>query len=348
MGSVRRLSVPRRSPANLRHELLIRQMPVEARASAKGTHERRTLDPLPAVELKFYEPAEGDAEEKIVEVPLDQLTGHALFAELVDAESNAKIEYLPDGKTEALCGLAMSSLFRIPDEDERPAFFFAFPELGVRATGKFKFRFSLSLFSSAGCSTQMAVYSDPFKVVTAASYGGVHNATPLTEALNKFGGARARIRKKATGANPRNRTDVCESPSTTFVPSTSRTSARAPRSTKRGRTRRSECSPRRLLPPVYAPQPRHLLLSSRGALAAHLMRTAESGGSSASACPEVAGPFEFQHSVLPLDLNTFAPDAVVPGETWAAAQPGAFDFLADWFSDGMVPVILDDEMLVDG
>lgn len=30
-----------------------------------------------------------------VEVPLDQLTGHALFAELVDANNNAKIEYLP-------------------------------------------------------------------------------------------------------------------------------------------------------------------------------------------------------------------------------------------------------------
>ncbi|KAJ7879541.1 hypothetical protein B0H14DRAFT_3434977 [Mycena olivaceomarginata] len=247
--------------------------------------ERRTLDPLPAVELKFYEPAEGDGAEKIVEVPLDQLTGHALFAELVDADSNAKIEYLPDGKTEALCGLAMSSLFRIPDEDKRPRFFFAFPELGVRATGEFKFRFSLSLFSSAGC-----------------------NATPLTEALNKFGGARARIRKKATGANPRNRTDVCESPSTTFVT-------------------------------IYAPQPRHLLLSSRGALAAHLMRTAESGGSSTSACPEVAGPFEFQHSVLPLDLdlNAFAPDAVVPGETWAAGQAGTFDFLADWFSTVWYP-----------
>jgi hypothetical protein len=67
-------------------------MPVEARASAKGAHgtsmiiahrplatkdtlglrsicvfsiERRTLDPLPAVELKFYEPAEGDAAEKM-------------------------------------------------------------------------------------------------------------------------------------------------------------------------------------------------------------------------------------------------------------------------------------------
>jgi hypothetical protein len=49
-----------------------------------------------------------------------------------------------------------------------------------------------------------------------------------------------------------------------------------------------------------------------------------------------------------LDLNAFAPDAVVPGETWAAGQAGTFDFLADWFSDDMVPMILDDEeMFVD-
>jgi hypothetical protein len=53
-----------------------------------------------------------------------------------------------DGKTNALCGAFISSLFPVPDpatENQRSTLFFVFPDLGVRATGCFRLRFTLSL-----------------------------------------------------------------------------------------------------------------------------------------------------------------------------------------------------------
>ncbi|KAF8200039.1 velvet factor-domain-containing protein [Mycena galopus ATCC 62051] len=331
------LTEPQPSPATLRHELVIRQFPSEARASIKTRHERRPLDPIPAVELRFFEHAdsEDDATEKKVTVPMDQLTGYTLFAQLVDAESEKKIEYVRDGTTEALCGISISSLFRGPNEDGRSTLFFAFPNLGVCATGKFRLLFTLSLFGPKGCSTPMAVYSAPFKVVTAANYCGVQNASPLTTAL-ALSGARARVRSKARGANPRQRT-------ADDAPSVSAISSDKSRPLKRGRRSTGRVQPTPLPLLLHAPQPRYPLNGALTALLAHTTSQRVSSASSAvsawlstegnsfQAQESGSSPFaveevEFWDGVMPLDDS----------EAWFAAQPTEFDpFLADWYSDSV-------------
>lgn len=53
-----------------------------------------------------------------------------------------------DGQTEALCGSKFSSVFSVRDpstEERRATLFFAFPHLGVRETGVFCLRFTLSV-----------------------------------------------------------------------------------------------------------------------------------------------------------------------------------------------------------
>ncbi|KAJ7902326.1 velvet factor [Mycena leptocephala] len=192
--SIRMLSgrEPQRLPENLRHELLIRQMPVEARASARKHQERRALDPLPVVELVFFEPAGGDATDSRVSVPLYQLTGYTLFAALVDADSEDEVEHLSDGKTNALCGAFISSLFPVPDPaTETSAQHYSSCSLTSVFVRRAAFACA-SLFrssdlwmrsSSRDCSTRMSVCSAPFNVVAAANYGGVQNSTPLTRAL---------------------------------------------------------------------------------------------------------------------------------------------------------------------
>ncbi|KAJ7267693.1 velvet factor-domain-containing protein [Mycena haematopus] len=357
------------SLATLRHELFIRQFPVEARVSGSANKmvERRTLDPMPAIELRLFKQVddESDTTEKrkphfclgsmIVSVPVDQLTGHTLFAELVGAESEDRIEYLQDGATEVLCGVSMSSLFRGPDEDEGPTLFFAFPNLCVRATGRYRLRFTLSLFGPTAYSTKIAVYSPPFRILAACKYQGVHtsfgvtqrfeldltwntatDSTHLTSSLRK-NGARVRVRKNARGAKPSHRTtaDSGDSPAS---------------STCTLKTRPSKTPVRTLaahpplpgpLPILHAPQPRHpscdvVALLSMGTMDQGHSHRALSAWSSAS------------ESLVLQQQNgaSVSPFGVGAGEVGfddeAEEQPIVFDpFLADWYSDDM-HILLDD------
>ncbi|KAJ6594517.1 velvet factor-domain-containing protein [Mycena capillaripes] len=335
-----RRSEPQRSPASLRHELVIRQMPVQA--------QRRTLDPLPAVELVFFESSEDDATGRRVQVPLYQLTGYTLFAALVDAENEDEVEYLPDGQTDALCGIFISSLFPVRDpaeEDKRPTLFFAFPDLGVRATGRFRLRFTLSLFGPKECSTRMSVYSPPFSVVTAAKYGGVQNSTLLTRALASSG-AHARIRNRARGARPRSGRlpDSIDSPPS----SGSSASPDVLRSPLRGRPSATRIRPRERTSTaliLHAPRPLYPALRLHGALAALLTRATEGGASRpASVHPQWRFPSaQLQQRKLPdkqIEMNCMF---TTPGilMTPPVVQPSAFDvYLANWYSDD-IPVVLD-------
>ncbi|KAJ7028534.1 velvet factor [Mycena alexandri] len=143
-------TIPKQLPECLLHELVIRQMPVEARTSSKRNQGARVLDPLPAIELRFFEPVEGGGPDRRVDVALHQrLTGYMLQAALVNTETDEEVEFLAaglDGKTRALCGVFLSSLFPVTDPDSgTPTLFFAFPDLAVRATGEFRLRFTLSI-----------------------------------------------------------------------------------------------------------------------------------------------------------------------------------------------------------
>ncbi|KAJ6507334.1 velvet factor-domain-containing protein [Mycena vitilis] len=184
-----------RGPEGLRYELVIRQMPTQARTSSRKWQGRRALDPIPAVELVFREP---DESGKRVFVPRYKVTGYSLLAVLVDAQSGRDVEYLWDGQTEALCGSKLSSVFPVCDpstEEKRSTLFFAFPHLGVRETGRFKLRFTLSVLGPKGSTTPLSVCSPPFSVVTSLKYPGVDNATELTKALYA-GGVHTRLNRK--------------------------------------------------------------------------------------------------------------------------------------------------------
>ncbi|KAJ7162172.1 velvet factor-domain-containing protein [Mycena filopes] len=189
-------------PDSLRHELIIRQMPFQARMSAMKGQERRVLDPVPAIELQLY-----DDNKRQVEVLLHEgLTGYMMTATLVDATTQNEIENVGKrAKTPALCGVFLSAIFpvRYPDS-EATTLFFAFPDLAIRALGKFRLRFTLSVIGPDGCPTLMSVCSEPFTVTTAGNYGGVQNSTELTRLLARYG-VHARIRNKARGAHPKHR-----------------------------------------------------------------------------------------------------------------------------------------------
>ncbi|KAJ7624146.1 velvet factor-domain-containing protein [Mycena rosella] len=157
-------------------ELLVRQMPIEARTSNKS--DRRVLDPTPVVEVCFYDP-ESQAR---VRVPIYQLNGYTLFAALVAADTGKHIAFLSDGITSALSGPANSAPTPAPDPDTDPALpatFFAFPDIGVRLTGTYRLRFTLSLCGDTEHTKRMVMFSAPFRVVSGAHYRGVKRAHPL-------------------------------------------------------------------------------------------------------------------------------------------------------------------------
>ncbi|KAJ6498749.1 velvet factor-domain-containing protein [Mycena sanguinolenta] len=314
------------NPASLRHQLVVRQFPLEARASGsvKKSLERRTLDPMPAVELMLFQQLDDETEKR-------ELTGYALFAELIDPESGNKIEYLRDGATEVLCGVSISSLYRGPDE----TLFFPFPNLGVRATGRFRIRFTLSCFGRLDCSN-LTVCSPPFKMLTASKYRGTSNATELTLALAK-NGALARVRKNARGARPNHRSSEGlrgDDPLSTDVSTVDLAPDRI-RSTK------PEPSPSKM-PMVFSPPPQLLTLhapkprypSHGEVVAALLTNTMEHVH---SPCLDAAGsPFS------PMEASEIG-EVGFTEDVWATQQPHVFDtFLADWYSDCM-HMVVDDE-----
>ncbi|KAJ7680957.1 velvet factor-domain-containing protein [Mycena polygramma] len=314
-----------RGPEGLRYELVVRQMPSQARASSRKCQERRALDPIPAVELVFREP---DESGKRVRVPHHKVTGYTLLAVLVDAQSGRDIEYLWDGQTEALCGSRFSSVFPVRDpstEERRSTLFFAFPHLGVRETGRFKLRFTLLLFGPKGSTTPLSVCSLPFSVVSAAKYNGVHNATDLTRALFA-GGVHARNRKSAKGAHS------CRDPSA---------DAEVPDHHPPGRPRRPS-KPRSRRWFIHAPQPRY---PSREAPAL-LARAAECEISRVAASkplspvdPTLLMPSLSWPSELPRERGDgFAAElghGMVPDSGWEDRL--SMQYLLDWDSRGCPP-----------
>ncbi|KAK7006013.1 velvet factor-domain-containing protein [Favolaschia claudopus] len=291
---------PQPNPATLRHELIVRQMPVEARASMRGRPDRRPLDPVPVVELRLFQRCSAAGFDQRIDVPLYKLTDYALCVELIDDESDEKVEYLGDKTTKVLSGYSVSSVYPAPDpeESERLGLFFTFPHLGVRRTGVFKLRFTLSLLNPNECRSPIAIYSSAFRVVNAANYGGVRNSTPLTLALANRG-ARPRIRKKARGANPRQLRRLslsvrslsrsCDSSATPDVSRKEASETPAP----------VDAAP--LLLVLHAPQPRY---------------------------PPASRRVHFVHSVVPLDSDMS--DGHAPA--MAVSNLHLNNYLAEWFS----------------
>ncbi|KAJ7213003.1 velvet factor-domain-containing protein [Mycena pura] len=171
---------------SLRHELIIHQMPTQARASAKKPKERRALTPMPTVELVFFQDTPHGSGQQ-VPVPVHLLKRYILLASLVEADTGAEIELLSDGATDVLSGASVSSVFFTYADGRAPRAFFACPDLGVRVIGIVRVKFTLTAVGSYGHHVCAEVLSQAFDVVGSASYGGVENATPLTRTLAGHG-----------------------------------------------------------------------------------------------------------------------------------------------------------------
>ncbi|KAJ7156706.1 hypothetical protein C8R46DRAFT_1294431 [Mycena filopes] len=121
--------------SSLTHELVIRQMPVQVCSSRKEEEWPRVLNPMPVIELTFY----NDNEERINVLLHQGLTGYMMRAEIEDRG---------DSKTGAICGTYLSSIFPVPDPVSGAThLYFAFPDLGIRASGVFRLRFTLHVMS---------------------------------------------------------------------------------------------------------------------------------------------------------------------------------------------------------
>ncbi|KAJ6538829.1 velvet factor-domain-containing protein [Mycena vulgaris] len=183
--------------ASLRHELVVRQIPVEARARRV---DRRILDPPPVVELCFYEPGT----ERRVPVPLYQLIGYTLQAVLVGAD-DAEV---PD----ALSGPCSFFPFVARESDSgspgAASLFFVFPGLSINLTGAFRLRFNLTSLQTNRQAPFHVVFSAPFRVVGSSQFRGLGDTTQLTRILAAHG-ASVRLRtERGTRTRSRATTDT--------------------------------------------------------------------------------------------------------------------------------------------
>ncbi|KAJ7092073.1 velvet factor-domain-containing protein [Mycena belliarum] len=189
----------------LTYGLVVRQMPTEARACGRSKGgvsyavQRRTLDPVPVVELCFTDPENADTR---VRVPKYQVHAHFLSARLVPADGCHDRNNFGMDDVNPLIGSSASELVHAPDpatagpgKSPDPGLFFVFSELGVRPTGEFHLLFTLSICRTDAQAVTINILSEPFRVVSAADYGGVKCATPLTSTLAQFG-AGVRVRTK--------------------------------------------------------------------------------------------------------------------------------------------------------
>ncbi|KAJ7502431.1 velvet factor-domain-containing protein [Mycena galericulata] len=239
-----------RTVDSLRHQLIIRQMPEEARASGRKPQDRRALDPVPTVELRLFD----KGTDQRVRVSHYLLTRYTLFAFLVAPDSEKPIQILADGVTDVISGSSISSLFLADDpETDQPTAYFAFPDLGVRLTGEFRLKFVFTTEGRPGDCPIMFCLSESFRVGTATSYGGVQNSTPLTRMLAARG-VNARIRNNARGSKPKDAHAPRRRGADLFA-------SASPPSGSGSRPSRTPCTPprqRAMSPPIiHAPQPQY-------------------------------------------------------------------------------------------
>ncbi|KAJ7782467.1 velvet factor-domain-containing protein [Mycena maculata] len=269
------------------------------------------MDPMPVLELCLFERTITPTR---VPMTWDLVPMYSLFAWLVPPDGDEPIKVLKDGLTDSISGTWISSpyIMKDPENDQLTAFF-AFPDLGVRLTGQFRFKFELAMdcphiVKDGNCKHPLKRFSKPFSVVPAAKYSGVQKATPLTHWLAE-NGVPARVREKVRGVTAK---ELPRRGRPEFFVSDSETSGSA--SPPSGATRAASLHVQTMPRPVCAP----------GNIHPDYLQQSRASGSSFQSEPQP------ELEVL-ANFSEGADFGLGPG------QPSALDhFLADWYSSDLV------------
>ncbi|GAA5823703.1 hypothetical protein JCM10212_003714 [Sporobolomyces blumeae] len=170
------------------------RQPRQARMAGSGEKaDRRPIDPPPIIRLRLRKPA---ARRK----PLQALTENDLvaptlthtlfmFASLVPENSDEELYDLTGSRTKHVAGSVVSSLFHLKDQS-----CFVFPDLSVRAEGRWRFKMSMFEIVEDGVMFRDSVMTEVFQVFSSKRFPGMGRSTELSKSFAQQG-LKLRIRR---------------------------------------------------------------------------------------------------------------------------------------------------------
>ncbi|PVV02595.1 hypothetical protein BB560_002948 [Smittium megazygosporum] len=210
-------------------QIFVVQHPLRARMCGFGEKDRRTIDPPPAVQLKFFnqnwepvELTEAEVSSMIVSASLWSQDGLQPCSLVVDPSSipassatctDKGIRVLSLGepkKINNLIGTTVSSSFFLLDHNNESGVFFIFNDLSIRTEGRFRLRFTFVNIESIDVNSKVLaeITSNVFGVYSAKKFPGMTPSTPLSKAFSEQG-IRIPIRTRSYVKN-KTKTDLDE------------------------------------------------------------------------------------------------------------------------------------------
>ncbi|CAD6969975.1 unnamed protein product [Tilletia controversa] len=122
-----------------------------------------------------------------------------MYAMLADADTDAELLVLSDGRTRSTTGSCVSCLYHLKDvKDNSDQGFFVFPDLSIRSEGRY--RLKLSLFETIGNEVHhcKSIYTAPFVVHSAKGFPGMNESTVLARSFASQG-MKLRVRRHPRG-----------------------------------------------------------------------------------------------------------------------------------------------------
>ncbi|KIY73209.1 hypothetical protein CYLTODRAFT_387229 [Cylindrobasidium torrendii FP15055 ss-10] len=207
------MSTSTTSAGALTYTLTMRQEPLHARFCTSAT-DRRPIDPPPIIEMRITGPNRNETQ-------LLQNPNYFAFVTLVNTrlrtqDTEQGIEYdevhpqeNTDSSTPArlIVGSAVSSLHVLKDPEcgGRRGGFFIFPEIGVRAEGKYRLKFSVYEVDGTTTVYRDHIYSNVFEVFQSRKFPGMQKSTLLSCSFSEQGvkiWIRKNVRERRNGVEP--------------------------------------------------------------------------------------------------------------------------------------------------
>ncbi|ORY53845.1 hypothetical protein BCR33DRAFT_654878 [Rhizoclosmatium globosum] len=102
---------------------------------------------------------------------------------------------MPSVKSQIMMGQLISISRPLVDLEKKQGLFYVYPELAVRASGRFRLRFDLFDMSMPGSRPVASAVSDVFRVYNPKEFPGIPETTALSRCFAKQG---AKIRQNKT------------------------------------------------------------------------------------------------------------------------------------------------------
>ncbi|KAJ3127761.1 hypothetical protein HK098_005878 [Nowakowskiella sp. JEL0407] len=176
-------------PLSKQVSLVIRQQPKFTKSTGVNEKDRKTIDPLPILQLFVDDPASSGQTKNFVSNPF-----YFTYATLIHATTDQEYNIMKDTNSRTLAGSIVSSLQRLKDLDDTFCGFFVFPDISVRIEGKFRIRFTLFEIVDNDVINRCSVISDIFTVHGVKGYPGASESTELSRHLAEQG-LKIRVKK---------------------------------------------------------------------------------------------------------------------------------------------------------